>query len=107
MLVVVALWSAVPALACLTPAQQDDCCRQMMQPSGPCDMDASQGCCQVHGSENSLPLGRAALTNGPLTLTSIAIGAPLRAPALVLTLPRHAAGSVPTFSPPGASVLRI
>jgi len=49
MLAVVALWAAVPALACLTPVQQDDCCRQMMQISGSCNMTVDQSCCQVHG----------------------------------------------------------
>src|SRR5258708_25999360 len=70
MLAVVVLWAAVPAFACLMPAQQDDCCRQMMQATGSCDMDASQSCCQVHGSDSNVPIGRAAPAERPVTLRS-------------------------------------
>ncbi len=59
MMVVVAFWAAMPALAYLKPAQADACCRQMMQGCGSCDMGASQSCCQVHAPDTSVPLGRA------------------------------------------------
>ena len=67
-LVVVALWAAVPALACLMPARQDNCCRQMMQQSGSCNMEAGQSCCQVRGANSSVPLGGVTNTERSVSL---------------------------------------
>lgn len=51
MLVVVVLWAAIPAFACLLgmpPAQQHSCCSQMEQHCDSAGMDAHGSCCQVH-----------------------------------------------------------
>ena len=106
MLAVVVLWAAVPALACLTPAQQDDCCRKM-QIAGSCNMTVDQSCCQVHGRESSPPLTRAALSDPPLTLVSLAVGPVLPVSDASPAMPRQVVESISPASRSGTSVLRI
>jgi hypothetical protein len=106
MLVVVVLWAAVPALACLMPTDQDDCCRQMMQVAGSCDTGASQSCCQVHAPDTSVPLGRATRVERPVPLLDMDA-------VRVLPVPVCGVSSSQTFEAPpliarpGSSVLRI
>jgi len=107
MLAVVVLWAAVPAFACLMPSQQDDCCRQMMQATGSCDMDASQSCCQVHGSDSNVPFGRAAPAERPVTLMRSDAGLIVPLPFVRVTKSRHTVETALTIPRLGGSVLRI
>ncbi len=107
MIVVVAFWAAMPALAYLKPAQADACCRQMTHGCGSCDMGASQSCCQVHAPDTSVPLGRANPVERLVLPMQMAAGRVLPVPAAC------GVSSCQTFeaSPPvprlGCSVLRI
>jgi hypothetical protein len=107
LLAVLALWAAVPALACLFSPQGDDCCRQMMQKTGACNMDARQSCCQMHGTNSSSPICRATAPERPGTLVSANSGTALRLPVIggILSQPPSATvGPIPRHS---SSVLRI
>ena len=107
MLVAVALWAALPVLACLMPAQQDDCCRQMIQQSGSCNMDAGQSCCQIRGSNSSVPLGGVSNPERSVTLAAMGAGLVVELPAdrcSRSTRTLEAASSPPRI---GSSVLRI
>jgi len=106
MLVVVVLWAAVPAFACLMPAQ-DECCRQMMQASGSCEMGTSQSCCQVHGTDSNVPIGRATPPERPVTLTHSDAGLIMPLPLDRGTKSRHSVEATLTIPRLGGSVLRI
>jgi hypothetical protein len=58
MLTLVALWAALPALACLTPAPAHACCRHVMQD---CEssMMSTVSCCDAHSSDSSVPPAQA------------------------------------------------
>ncbi len=107
LLIVVALWAAVPALACGLPSHQDDCCRQMMQDLGACNMAATQSCCQVHASESSVPVGRATPPERPLTLILVAACPGLQIPEIGRLLSSQIAAAAPPIPPNGSFVLRI
>jgi hypothetical protein len=107
MMVVVAFWAAMPALAHLKPAHPDACCLQMMHGCASCDAGASQSCCQVHAPDTSVPLGR---------VTTVERLVPLLAMDAVQVLPVQVVCSMsscktseglPPIPRPGSSVLRI
>jgi hypothetical protein len=58
MLVIVALWAAGPALACIQPAPCHSCCRAMMMDCDFSTMSAADPCCQLHSSGAAVPRGR-------------------------------------------------
>lgn len=107
MLAVVALWAAVPALACLAPAPCHQCCRAMMTD---CDtaMIAAHPCCQMQSSNTAVPPGQAAATDLAPSSTQTLMW-------VILPNPKGLAGQGPNLSkapPPrslsGASaILRI
>jgi hypothetical protein len=107
MMVVVAFWAAVPALACLMPSQQDDCCRQMMQKSGSCDMDGSQSCCQVHRPDSSVPLGQANPVERLVPLMHMDAGRVLPLPVVCGVSSCQTFEDPPPIPRPGSSILRI
>jgi hypothetical protein len=107
MVVVVAFWTAMPALAYLKPAQADACCRQMTQGCGSCDMGASQTCCQVHAPDTGVPLGRANPVERPIPLVPMDAGRVLPVPASCGFSSRQTVEASPPTPRPGSSVLRI
>lgn len=105
-LVMVVLWATEPALACLVPPRLDDCCRQMMEQSCSCNMDASQSCCQVRESNSSVPLGGVSNTEQSITLIPVDTGSVVlqASPGNWSISTLDAAPSSPRI---GSSVLRI
>lgn len=107
MMVVVAFWAAMPALAHLKPAQPDACCHQMMQGCGACDMGASQSCCQVHAPDTSVPLGRATPLERLILPVHMDAGRGEPVPAVCSVSSSQIFEAPPPLSRPGSSVLRI
>jgi hypothetical protein len=107
MMVVVAFWAAMPALAHLKSAQADACCRQMMQGCGSCDMGASQSCCQVHAPDTSVPLGRATPVERLVLPMQMDAGRVLPVPAACGASSCQTVEASPPIPRPGSSVLRI
>jgi hypothetical protein len=107
MMVVVALWAAMPALAYLKPAQADACCRQMTQVCGSCEMGASQSCCQVHAPDTGVPLGRSTPVERLIPPMRMDAGQVL--PVLVAcgASSCQIVEASPPIPRPGSSVLRI
>ncbi len=107
LLVVVVLWTAIPALACFTLSTPPPCCQSMMQ--GCDDPAAMQGmaCCQVHPSDSSVPPSTAAPCDFLLSMTQPAAWADALSGAASITGRPHPAAASP--SPPLAlsSILRI
>jgi len=111
MLLVVVLWTAIPASACLLggrQAGQPDCCRAMALECDQAGMGASVSCCEVH------PQGTTAVTAAP-------VYSPAHSQKLIFvpnqTAPRSGASRSASFrdaldSPPesssrGSSILRL
>ena len=107
MVVLVAFWAAMPALASLKPAHADACCRQMMQGCGSCDVGASQSCCQVHAPDTGIPLGRATQVERLVPLMHIDAGRILPVPAACGVSSCQTVEASPPIPRPGSSVLRI
>ena len=107
MMVLVAFWAAMPALAYLRSAQADACCRQMAQACGSCEMSASQSCCQVHAPDTSVPLGRSTPVERLIPPMQMVTGQVL--PVLVAcgASSCHTVEASPPSPRPGSSVLRI
>jgi hypothetical protein len=107
MMVVVAFWAAMPALAYLRPAQADACCHQMMQACGSCDMGVSQSCCQVHAPDTSVPLGRATPVERLILPMQMDAGRGLPAPVVCSVSSCQTFEDPPPIPRPGSSILRI
>jgi hypothetical protein len=107
MMVVVAFWAAVPALAHLKPAHPDACCHQMMQGCGSCDAGASQSCCQVHAPDTGVPLGRATPVERLVPLLYMGAGRVLPVPVVCSISSCKPFEAPPPIPRPGSSVLRI
>lgn len=107
MMVVVAFWAAMPALAYLKPAQADACCRQMTQGCGSCNMGASQTCCQVHAPDTSVPLGRATSPERLVPMVHMDAGRVLQVPVVSSFWSCQTVEASPPIPRPGSSVLRI
>ncbi len=58
MLTLVALWAALPALACLTPPAAHACCRHVMQDCGSMMMPTAS-CCDARSSDTGVPPAQA------------------------------------------------
>ena len=106
MLVIMALWAVAPAIACLAPAQQHACCRDMMPNCGSSTMDASSACCQARSSETAYPSAQAAGPDRAMQLFASQSIAGVLAPALTYAGPVQGSNG-PSISPPGSPVLRI
>ena len=63
MLMLVALWAALPALACLTPPPSHACCRHQMQDCGSMMMPTAS-CCDAHSSDTGVPPAQASQAQG-------------------------------------------
>lgn len=107
MMVVVAFWAAMPALAHLKPARPDACCQQMMQGCDSCDTGASQSCCQVHAPDTSVPLGRATGVERPVPVLDMGAVRVLPVPAICGVSSSQIFEASPPIPRPGSSVLRI
>ncbi len=107
MVVLVAFWAAMPALASLKPAPADACCRQMIQGCGSCDVGASQSCCQVHAPDTGVPLGRASRVERLVPLMPMDAGRVLPVPAACGVSSCQTFEDPPPISRPGSSILRI
>jgi hypothetical protein len=107
MMVVVAFWAAMPALAHLKPAQPDACCHQMMQGCASCDAGASQSCCQVHAPDTSVPLGRVTTVERLVPLPAMDALQVLPVPVVCGMSSSKTLEAPPPIPGPGSSVLRI
>jgi len=84
------LWAALPSLACLAPAPQHACCRQMMHDCGSSNAMAHQSCCKMQAPDTNLPPAQTSRTEatilaGHATLFAIGAAAPLQGVALAQT----------------------
>jgi hypothetical protein len=105
MLMVVVLWTAMPALSCLLPAAQHACCRGMAESCSSPAM-SHQSCCQVHSPDATIPLVRTSAPEHPLALASPA--ADMQIHQTLNTAALQMAEATPPASPPGDnSILRI
>src|SRR5579863_2529035 len=77
MLTIVALWAALPGLACFSPAPHHACCQQMTQDCGPSMATANPSCCKVHSSDTNTPPAQAARSNDTGSSAHIFAGAKL------------------------------
>jgi len=77
MVAILVLWTALPSLACLAPAPQQACCRQMMQDCGSSMTIAAPSCCKVHSSDSSIPPAQATRIEASSFATHIYAGAKL------------------------------
>lgn len=107
MLVVVAFWAAMPALAHLKPARPDACCHQMIEGCGSCEAGASQSCCQVHAPDSSVPLGRATRVERLVSLVDMDAVRALAVPVVRSVSLSHTFEGPPPLPRLGSSVLRI
>lgn len=77
MILIVAFWAAMPALACFSPHAQRACCRGMMQDCQPSPAMQGRGCCTVQPSPTTLmPASTSAadrLAVPPPVLTAVAL----------------------------------
>jgi hypothetical protein len=106
MLMVVVLWTAMPALSCLPPPAQHACCRGMAESCGSPAM-SHQSCCQVHSPDATIPLVRITTPESPLTLANSA-HVNIQVPSIVNASSLQMAEATPPASPPGDnSILRI
>ena len=108
MLVVVVLWAAAPAFACLAPSQPHACCRHMDMPD--CDMStmgAAASCCQVSTPDTSGAPAIRAITPRTLEIahptTSILLAPEIRPGSRPVSI----AETPPPHALTGSSVLRI
>ncbi len=106
LLLVVILWIACPAFACLASLPSHACCRTMDQHCDSHNLSASANCCQFRGAGEN-PTAERASTPEPL---GQAEPAPL--PSALLSPPQSAvvpcASGTPTgLRPPGICILRI
>jgi hypothetical protein len=107
LVMVVAVWTAAPALACFPATVQPACCQGMMQ--GCDDATAMDGmaCCQVHPSESNVPPATAAPFDLLLSMTQVsawAVDLPDVALNAGLSRPAEASPSPPSEL---SSILRI
>ena len=107
MLMLVALWAALPALACLTPPPSHACCRHQMQDCGSMMMPTAS-CCDARSSDTGIPPAQASQAQGIDLLTHASVATRVAAEVLdgfdiaqIAETPPGAASSSQT------SVLRI
>jgi hypothetical protein len=106
MLVVVALWAALPAFACFAPAQEHACCQHMTRDCGP-TMGADSTCCQLRQSDGATPATTASVSERSVVNAPNAQA--ISIPALLLSGSRRVedAGGSPPRPSPKSSILRI
>lgn len=81
MLTLVALWAALPALACLTPPPSHACCRHQMQDCGSMMMPTAS-CCDARSSDTGIPPAQASQAQGIDFLTHASVATRVAAEAL-------------------------
>ena len=84
------LWAALPSLACLAPASQHACCRQMMHDCDSSSAMAHQSCCKVQAPDTNLPPAQTSrpevtILAGHATLFAIGAASPMQGVALAQT----------------------
>ena len=81
MLMLVALWAALPALACLTPPPSHACCRHQMQDCGSMMMPTAS-CCDARSSDTGIPPAQASQAQGIDLLAHASVATRVSAEAL-------------------------
>lgn len=109
LIAIVVLWTAMPALACLSPTSAPhSCCHAMMQGCADSVHMGDQACCQIHAPAQAVPPTVAGVID-PFTVFAVPF-AGFEAFALAGNSPSnlHLAGVTPSPPVSGASsILRI
>ena len=108
MLVVVVLWAAAPAFACLAPEQSHACCRQMAMAN--CDMSsmgATPACCQVQAPDTNGAPATSAASQGPIEVAHPVVRVMVAADVRLGGRLPLIAETPPPLALAGSSILRI
>jgi hypothetical protein len=108
MLVVVALWAAAPAFACLAPTQSHACCRHMAMPD--CDMTSmgtTPACCQLQAPDAGSMPALGSMTQRPIAVAQVVQRLAVAAVVLHRAMLPTEAETPPPLAVTGGSILRI
>jgi hypothetical protein len=113
MLVIVVLWAAMPAMACLVPMRamtpaEHDCCLKMAQECGSATMPSSHSCCQGQRRDTAVSPTPLYSATRPFDVAIVPQVSMLVVVNLPVSFPVPALEAPPPESSPGASsILRI
>lgn len=107
LLAVVALWTALPVVACAAEAATPPCCHGMMDCGSPAH-SVGRACCQIHRDSPALLAGQTSASDHFHALAQIAVPVIVPAPLVLAGVNPPIAGAPPPEPSPGSgSILRI